>query len=316
MKSNLFLAIGGLALAAVFAATPAMAIVVFSENFDLPLPNDSLPQTGTYVAVNDPSPGWQVQGGSATNITLVAGVDTNGVGGTQSLYGNWDQTTGSSYTYNQYTVYGVPGPATVNGNVPVPANQVEVSLDMFVSGFEGAGQIELVYQQGGDREVLVTPTNNAYKHFAFTLDQTNNPAGFDSTVSFNFRVQHGLTGFGFDANNILRIDNVLVQTVPPPAPVPGDYSGNQKVDAADYTVWRDTVCSTGCTDLRANGDTTGASATAIDNLDFDFWKAHFNGPGSGGGGLGSAGVPEPTSIALALLAAVGIAIARRRRGRA
>ena len=40
----------------------------------------------------------------------------------------------------------------------------------------------------------------------------------------------------------------------------GDYNQDGTVDAADYTVWRDTLGST--TDLRANGDNTGARAPA------------------------------------------------------
>ena len=39
-------------------------------------------------------------------------------------------------------------------------------------------------------------------------------------------------------------------------PSTGDYNQNHIVDAADYTIWRDTLGST--TDLRANGDNTGA----------------------------------------------------------
>ena len=41
----------------------------------------------------------------------------------------------------------------------------------------------------------------------------------------------------------------------------GDYNSNGIVDAADYTVWRDTLGS--LTDLRANGDNTGASAARL-----------------------------------------------------
>ena len=43
--------------------------------------------------------------------------------------------------------------------------------------------------------------------------------------------------------------------------ITGDYNGNGIVDAADYTVWRDTLGST--TDLRANGDNSGASAEKL-----------------------------------------------------
>jgi hypothetical protein len=91
-----------------------------------------------------------------------------------------------------------------------------------------------------------------------------------------------------------------------PAGVPGDYNGNLVVDAADYTIWRDTLGST--TDLRANGDNTGTSAGVIDQADFSFWKANFGGSGAGA----VAAVPEPTAGLLLALAACGCGLVRRR----
>jgi hypothetical protein len=86
-------------------------------------------------------------------------------------------------------------------------------------------------------------------------------------------------------------------------PVPGDYNGNGIVDAADYTVWRDTLGST--TNLRANGDNTGASAGKIDQADYAIWKTNF-GNHSGSGAATNAGVPEPATIALAMIAAASL----------
>jgi hypothetical protein len=53
------------------------------------------------------------------------------------------------------------------------------------------------------------------------------------------------------------------------ASLPGDYNNDYVVNAADYTVWRDTLGST--TDLRAddNGD------LVVDQLDYEGWKQHF-----------------------------------------
>jgi Type I phosphodiesterase / nucleotide pyrophosphatase len=51
----------------------------------------------------------------------------------------------------------------------------------------------------------------------------------------------------------------------------GDYNGDGAIDAADYTVWRDTQGST--TDLRADGDGNGA----VDEADFKLWRSHFGG---------------------------------------
>ncbi|QDU89222.1 translocation protein TolB [Pirellulimonas nuda] len=79
------------------------------------------------------------------------------------------------------------------------------------------------------------------------------------------------------------------------APV-GDYNGDGFVDAADYTVWRDTLGS--ISDLRADGD----GSLAIDAGDYQVWK---NGFGPAAGVAGSvAAIPEPPSascLALALL---------------
>jgi hypothetical protein len=94
--------------------------------------------------------------------------------------------------------------------------------------------------------------------------------------------------------------------------IPGDYNGDNVVDAADYTIWRDTLGST--TDLRANGDNGGASAGVIDSADYDLWKSNF-GVALGAGSGSQAVVPEPTSLTLMIGCASLLLTARRRGGR-
>jgi hypothetical protein len=81
-----------------------------------------------------------------------------------------------------------------------------------------------------------------------------------------------------------------------PVYVAGDFNNDGVVDAADYTIWRDTLGQTG-EGLDADFD----NSNSIDATDYELgWKANFGrnrftvGPGSGGG----AAIPEPASIVL------------------
>lgn len=107
-------------------------------------------------------------------------------------------------------------------------------------------------------------------------------------------------------NQNLDFDDITINgTVAIAAPsLVGDYNGNLQVDAADYTVWRDTLGSTA--DLRANGDSTGTSAGIIDEADYTVWKSNYGNSGSGQGGLAATAVPEPSSVVLIVLAIWGL----------
>jgi autotransporter-associated beta strand protein len=58
----------------------------------------------------------------------------------------------------------------------------------------------------------------------------------------------------------------------------GDYNADGTVDAADYTVWRDTVGSTTMLDADGNGD------HVVNDLDLNVWKSHFGESFTGIGG--------------------------------
>jgi hypothetical protein len=85
----------------------------------------------------------------------------------------------------------------------------------------------------------------------------------------------------FAANDGLHGDELWSLAPNIVQPLVGDYSGNGIVDAADYVVWRSTLGST--TDLRANGDNTGASAGVIDQADYSVWRSNFGNTASGSG---------------------------------
>jgi hypothetical protein len=89
-------------------------------------------------------------------------------------------------------------------------------------------------------------------------------------------------------------DTVVLQVVA--NGIAGDFNNDGRVDAADYTVWRDSYGQSG-ESLAADGSgsTPGIPDGVVDQLDYEYWKANFgNTPGSED--AAAIGVPEPTSL--------------------
>ena len=98
-------------------------------------------------------------------------------------------------------------------------------------------------------------------------------------------------------NNVLKEDVVTINSVDELALPVGDYNFDGVVDAADYTVWRDSLGSTTIADADGNGDGT------VDQADYDLWANAMSAPAA-------SSVPEPST---ALLLSAGIVSAIRRR---
>ncbi len=82
----------------------------------------------------------------------------------------------------------------------------------------------------------------------------------------------------------------------------GDYNHDDRVDMADYVLWRNTMNSTSL--LAADGSKNGV----VDAADYNVWRSNFglSFPASGSG-LGSGSVPEPATLLMITIAAVGAA---------
>ena len=97
--------------------------------------------------------------------------------------------------------------------------------------------------------------------------------------------------------------------------IPGDYNGDLLVNAADYTVWRNTLGQSVAAGEGADGDRDAM----VDIDDYLIWKETYGlfvgGSGAANLDLGS-NVPEPSTALLLLIgsAAAIVSAARRRRG--
>jgi Concanavalin A-like lectin/glucanases superfamily/Dockerin type I domain len=94
-----------------------------------------------------------------------------------------------------------------------------------------------------------------------------------------------------------------------PGGVPGDYNGNNVVDAADYVVWRNNLGLMGGA-TPSQGDGTGDGN--VTSADYDYWKARFGNLSGNGGSVAQSTVPEPATVILVVLTAVGWCLCRRR----
>jgi GH25 family lysozyme M1 (1,4-beta-N-acetylmuramidase) len=78
----------------------------------------------------------------------------------------------------------------------------------------------------------------------------------------------------------------------------GDYNGDNVVNAADYTEWRNTMGQTVKVGTGADGNLDGV----IDAEDYEVWKSGFGNPAAGIGAATTTTIPEPGSFILVVLA--------------
>ena len=87
-----------------------------------------------------------------------------------------------------------------------------------------------------------------------------------------------------------------------------DYNNNGKVDAGDYTVWRNHLGQS----FQLQNEVSGITPGQVTAADFDAWKSRFGNSGSGSGGVGASAVPEPATWLMAALAAIALGVVRSR----
>jgi hypothetical protein len=155
------------------------------------------------------------------------------------------------------------------------------------------------------RDQLNNATGAAGVDVTYSATLTTSSAGFDK---IRFGGPSGNPSAGANGYGGVVFDNLYVAledvAVAPPTLV-GDFNNDGFVNAADYTVWRDTLGST--TDFRADADNDGDIDGPGVGTDYEFWVNNY---GAVAAPATSLTIPEPTSLALV---ALGLVAAARRR---
>ncbi len=169
--------------------------------------------------------------------------------------------------------------------------RIEIASDDFaVDGANATANIFVTHPTFGERQVLTNfafdwdADGEAYIGFSSNKDQGCNPAGCE------------------DPNQEVQIDNLVISTLTTVELGNGDYNNDGFVNAADYTIWRDTFGQTVTALSGADGDGDGE----IGQGDYDLWASRFgDAPGV------ATAIPEPTAAVLVCLAALAAAGRRR-----
>lgn len=185
------------------------------------------------------------------------------------------------------TVFGVTQPDFPGGQQGVQAQISDLPEDQL-----GIGNLEpgTYRDQRIDLDKLTDPltfTTKTFNQIFGTLGSGPNdmiPTSFQ--LYFNKSNDNALTVY---------IDNVRFGTS-----VPGDYNGNDVVDAGDYVLWRKKPGAVAPNDNFRNEVVTPGTVEAGD---YDAWRARFGNNSASGSGLAHGSVPEPASGFLLLIAA-------------
>ncbi len=167
--------------------------------------------------------------------------------------------------------------ATTLGDVTHPEGLVFVNEDSGTSGGE---------------TWMMAPNGSGLTLIADTIGQTG--------ASESSGVLDVSLLLGYRPGSILLTSNQgsnssLTALINPHATLAADYNVDGVVDAADYTIWRDSLGMSG-TGLPADGNADGQ----IDASDYEVWRSSFGRgqPIAGSGAIGDGAVPEPTAVAL------------------
>lgn len=126
----------------------------------------------------------------------------------------------------------------------------------------------------------------------------------DLGQTFDLRLGDHLSPFPIDTQILgplgnafpiqVTINNGLLAIGETTTALAGDYNGDTRVDAADYTIWRDTLDQQVVAGTGADGEPDGL----IDTLDYNIWKQNFGSESPASLAVVATPIPEPASLSL------------------
>ncbi len=176
------------------------------------------------------------------------------------------------------TTLGEVGEAWHTHKVTISPTEITFEIDLFRDGLNADTGLP-----GFDASMsfAVEPTSNGFNELRL---------GSPSAVTSGGNLFYG--GVIFDNISLKLVDALVV------APLLGDYNGDLTVDAADYTVYRDTLGDSVTVGEGADGNENGV----IDPGDYVIWVNNY---GSSGLAASATSVPEPASL-LALVTGIAL----------
>jgi hypothetical protein len=236
--------------------------------------------SATYVMKTNP----QTNANGAHSFADGLALASNGIlAGNGNITGNVSGSAGS-----KVDVGASAGVINVTGDWNNTGVDIELELDNIAASTAAGVQFDQLnitgaFTHGGsvniDLAQLVVPASPT----PLKLIGWSSEVGASSSTAVTF-LNGAALPFAFQADG-------LYVTVEASANLAGDYNSDGRIDAADYTVWRDSLGAATLTNRGAG--ITGPVGTG----DYDFWKSHF-GEGMGSGAAAGAAIPEPTTACL------------------
>jgi len=195
----------------------------------------------------------------------------------------------------------VPTTFTIPSNLPNPPNTANRHVLFATPDFAALAGVTPNYTIPAN---FINPNAVSYTIAFDTLDTnftfTSSLLPKDGINSITDLNPAGAANLTVGVNSPTNFQGVSGTVPPPPPPNNGDYNGDTFVNAADYTVWRNTLG----TDVEQSSGADGNNNGMIDIGDYTFWKNHYGdvvgGAGAGQGVLSL--LPEPTTVIMSIVA--------------